>query len=46
MFHRDDDEIIRPRVPLSACLESFFAPEEVQDFYSSATNSKTTAIKY
>jgi ubiquitin carboxyl-terminal hydrolase 5/13 len=42
---RDDEEIVRPRVPLSACLEGFFAPEEVQDFFSTATNSRTTAIK-
>ncbi|KAJ8630813.1 hypothetical protein MRB53_024136 [Persea americana] len=38
-------EIVRPRVPLEACLASFSAPEEVHDFYSSALNSKTTAIK-
>ncbi|KAL3696589.1 hypothetical protein R1sor_010665 [Riccia sorocarpa] len=39
------DECVRPRVPLAACLECFFAPEEVQDFYSTALNSRTTAIK-
>ncbi|BBN00627.1 ubiquitin carboxyl-terminal hydrolase 5/13 [Marchantia polymorpha subsp. ruderalis] len=39
------EEFVRPRVPLAACLECFFAPEEVQDFYSTATNSRTTAIK-
>ncbi|XP_024356450.1 ubiquitin carboxyl-terminal hydrolase 14 [Physcomitrium patens] len=40
-----DEEIVRPRVPLSACLENFSAPEEVMDFYSSAINARTTAIK-
>ncbi|KAK4750641.1 hypothetical protein SAY87_004123 [Trapa incisa] len=40
-----EDEIVRPRVPLEACLASFSAPEEVQDFYSSALKAKTTAIK-
>ncbi|KAH9312648.1 hypothetical protein KI387_027683, partial [Taxus chinensis] len=40
-----DEEIVRPRVPLSACLESFAAPEEVHEFYSTAMKSKTTAIK-
>ncbi|KAG0556147.1 hypothetical protein KC19_11G029700 [Ceratodon purpureus] len=40
-----DEEIVRPRVPLAACLESFYASEEVQDFYSSAINARTTAIK-
>lgn len=39
------DEIVRPRVPLEACLSSFSAPEEVHDFYSTALNTKTTAIK-
>lgn len=43
---RSDEEIVRPRIPLSACLESFSASEEVQDFYSSAINARTTAIKY
>ncbi|KAI4321896.1 hypothetical protein MLD38_035223 [Melastoma candidum] len=39
------DEIVRPRVPLEACLANFSAPEEVLDFYSTALKSKTTAIK-
>lgn len=43
---RSGDEIVRPRVPLEACLASFSAPEEVQGFYSTALKTKTTAIKY
>ncbi|XP_043689178.1 ubiquitin carboxyl-terminal hydrolase 14 [Telopea speciosissima] len=39
------EEIVRPRVPLEACLASFSAPEEVHDFYSAALNARTTAIK-
>lgn len=39
------EEIVRPRVSLSACLENFSAPEEVPDFYSTAIKSRTTAIK-
>ncbi|KAK6946790.1 Zinc finger, UBP-type [Dillenia turbinata] len=39
------DEVVRPRVPLEACLAVFSAPEEVHDFYSSALKAKTTAIK-
>ncbi|EEF36623.1 Ubiquitin carboxyl-terminal hydrolase, putative [Ricinus communis] len=39
------EEIVRPRVPLEACLASFSAPEEIQDFYSTALNAKTTAEK-
>ncbi|KAI4333751.1 hypothetical protein L6164_018520 [Bauhinia variegata] len=39
------DEIVRPRVPLEACLASFSAPEEIHDFYSTALKAKTTALK-
>lgn len=39
------EEIVRPRVSLKDCLDCFSAPEEVQDFYSNALKSKTTAIK-
>ncbi|KAM7250829.1 hypothetical protein ACFE04_022712 [Oxalis oulophora] len=38
-------EIVRPRVPLEACLANFAAPEEIHDFFSTALNAKTTAIK-
>ncbi|XP_042453515.1 ubiquitin carboxyl-terminal hydrolase 14-like isoform X1 [Zingiber officinale] len=41
----DSGEIVRPRVPLEACLASFSSTEEIHDFYSSALNTKTTAIK-
>jgi ubiquitin carboxyl-terminal hydrolase 5/13 len=40
-----NEEIVRPRVPLEACLASFSGPEEIPDFYSTALNSKTTATK-
>ncbi|XP_039048550.1 ubiquitin carboxyl-terminal hydrolase 14-like [Hibiscus syriacus] len=40
-----NDEIVRPRVPLEACLANFAAPEEIPNFYSSALKSKTTALK-
>ncbi|KAF5730612.1 ubiquitin carboxyl-terminal hydrolase 14-like isoform X3 [Tripterygium wilfordii] len=40
-----NDEIVRPRVPLEACLSSFSAPEEIHDFYSTALKAKTTALK-
>ncbi|KAL8144321.1 hypothetical protein V2J09_017353, partial [Rumex salicifolius] len=39
------DEIVRPRVPLEACIASYSAPEEVQEFFSSALKAKVTAIK-
>ncbi|KAK8452514.1 hypothetical protein SEVIR_5G122300v4 [Setaria viridis] len=40
-----NEEIVRPRVPLEACLANFAGPEEIPDFYSTALNSKTTATK-
>eukprot|EP00271_Cylindrocystis_brebissonii_P006504 TRINITY_DN19281_c0_g1_i1.p1 TRINITY_DN19281_c0_g1~~TRINITY_DN19281_c0_g1_i1.p1 ORF type:complete len:853 (+),score=178.72 TRINITY_DN19281_c0_g1_i1:93-2651(+) len=40
-----DDEKVRPRVPLQACLEAFQSSEEITGFYSSAINGVTTAIK-
>ncbi|KAF2285927.1 hypothetical protein GH714_008999 [Hevea brasiliensis] len=39
------EEIVRPRVPLEACLASFSAPEQILDFYSTALKAKTTAQK-
>eukprot|EP00898_Chlorokybus_atmophyticus_P002300 jgi/Chlat1/3070/Chrsp21S03316 len=39
------EELVRPRVPLSACLEASAAPELVEDFYSTAVKGKTTAVK-
>ncbi|KAL3576721.1 hypothetical protein D5086_022004 [Populus alba] len=39
------DEIVRPRVPLAACLANYSAPEEIQDYYSTALKAKTTALK-
>lgn len=41
----DSSEIVRPFIPLTACIESFSVPEMVDDFYSSAINSKSTAQK-
>ncbi|KAL3850785.1 hypothetical protein ACJIZ3_012667 [Penstemon smallii] len=39
------DEIVHPRVPLMDCLDCFSAPVELHDFFSTALNAKTTAIK-
>ncbi|XP_077998917.1 ubiquitin carboxyl-terminal hydrolase 5-like [Glandiceps talaboti] len=38
-------EIVRPRIPLSTCLQTFSAPEIVDDFYSTAIQAKSTASK-
>lgn len=39
------DDLVRPRVKLSSCLETFLNLEVVEQFYSSALNDKTTANK-
>lgn len=41
----NNKDVIRHKIPLSACLESFFASEQIEDFYSSAIKSNTTAKK-
>jgi ubiquitin carboxyl-terminal hydrolase 5/13 len=40
-----DVAVVRPIVPLAACLEDFAAAELVSDFYSTAIQAKTTALK-
>ncbi|GFW95543.1 ubiquitin carboxyl-terminal hydrolase 5 [Trichonephila clavipes] len=39
------DEIVRPRIPLQACLDCFSSLELVDDFFSTAINAKSTAYK-
>ncbi|XP_010544251.1 PREDICTED: ubiquitin carboxyl-terminal hydrolase 14 isoform X1 [Tarenaya hassleriana] len=39
------EEVVRPRVPLEACLATFSSPEEIHEFYSTSLKTKTTAIK-
>ena len=46
ILSRSTDEIVRPRVPLEACLATFSSPEQIRDYYSTALKGKTTAIKY
>ncbi|UYV68713.1 USP5 [Cordylochernes scorpioides] len=38
-------EVVRPLVPLEACLQLFANQEKVEDFYSTAIQGKTIAIK-
>lgn len=40
-----EPEPVRPLVPLSACINSLFAPEFIQDWFSSAANQSTHCIK-
>lgn len=46
IFNRKPEDIVRPKVTLQSCLEALIRPEEVQNFYSTAINGKTTALKY
>ncbi|KMQ97752.1 ubiquitin carboxyl-terminal hydrolase 5 [Lasius niger] len=41
----DSNTLVRPRIKLSSCLESFGRSEIVEQFYSSALNEKTAAHK-
>lgn len=43
--HLTDSTIIRPRIPLRACLEKFAEAELIEQFYSTAINDKTAATK-
>ncbi|RWS15264.1 ubiquitin carboxyl-terminal hydrolase 5-like protein [Dinothrombium tinctorium] len=38
-------DIVRPKIPLDACFDAFIQPEIVDDFYSTAINGKTKAMK-
>lgn len=41
----DSSALVRPRLKLSSCLETFIRSETVEQFYSSALNSRTIAYK-
>ena len=41
----DEEEKVLPRVPFSACMERFSAPEEIEDYYSTYLKSKTKVKK-
>ncbi|XP_043558174.1 ubiquitin carboxyl-terminal hydrolase 13 isoform X1 [Chiloscyllium plagiosum] len=38
-------EVVRAKVPFSACLQAFQEPENVTDFWSSALQAKSAAVK-
>lgn len=40
------NEIIRPRIKLASCIESFKQSEIIQQFFNAALNQRTTAQKY
>ncbi|XP_068633085.1 ubiquitin carboxyl-terminal hydrolase 5 [Battus philenor] len=41
----DPSQIVRPKIPFEACLESFMREETVEQFFSTAVNKKVTATK-
>lgn len=41
----DSNALVRPRIKLSSCLQTFIRSETVEQFYSSALNEKTVAQK-
>ncbi|EFN75726.1 ubiquitin carboxyl-terminal hydrolase 5 [Harpegnathos saltator] len=41
----DSNALVRPRLKLSSCLETFIRSETVEQFYSSALNGRTMAHK-
>lgn len=38
-------EVVRAKVPFQACLDSFSEPEQVEDFWSTALQAKSVAVK-
>ncbi|XP_026548959.1 ubiquitin carboxyl-terminal hydrolase 13-like, partial [Notechis scutatus] len=42
---RPPPEMVRARIPFSACLQAFMEPENVEDFWSSALQAKSAGIK-
>ncbi|CAH2048779.1 unnamed protein product, partial [Iphiclides podalirius] len=41
----DPSQIVRPKIPFEACLESFMREETVEQFFSTAVQKKVTATK-
>ena len=42
---RKSEDVVRPKVTLQSCLEALVRQEEVQNYYSTAINGKTTVLK-
>ncbi|XP_077204433.1 ubiquitin carboxyl-terminal hydrolase 13 isoform X2 [Paroedura picta] len=45
MARRPPPELVRARIPFSACLQAFSEPENVADFWSSALQAKSAGVK-
>ncbi|XP_062988007.1 ubiquitin carboxyl-terminal hydrolase 13 [Elgaria multicarinata webbii] len=42
---RPPPELVRARIPFSACMQAFSEPENVNDFWSSALQAKSAGVK-
>ncbi|KAH0624178.1 hypothetical protein JD844_007660 [Phrynosoma platyrhinos] len=42
---RPPPELVRARIPFSACLQAFSEPDNVEDFWSSALQAKSAGVK-
>lgn len=38
-------ELVRAKIPFSACLQAFAEPDNVEDFWSSALQAKSAGVK-
>ena len=45
MIYRNPDDIVRAKIPFTACLTAFTSPVHIEEFFSTAINDKCTAIK-
>lgn len=43
---RPPPELVRAKIPFSACLQAFTEPDNVDDFWSSALQAKSAAVKW
>ena len=44
-YLRESDEVVRPRIPLSACIKNFAKADVVDGFYSTALQRKSVVRK-
>ena len=45
MIYRNPDDVVRAKVPFTACLTALTSPVHIEDFFSTAINNKCMAIK-
>jgi len=45
VIFRNPDDIVRAKIPFTACLTAFTSPVHIEDFFSTAINAKCSAVK-